>query len=81
MIDRFTKFLTELRADVAAYDELIQRRAIKRRPWTSEVLHWHLGEDGWELHGRVANALGKEYGATTSGWCNCSDSQRSSAPL
>lgn len=53
------------------HDEVQQRLAILRRPWTFDQAHWVPGPHGPVLHGSTPPPRGGRGPVTSGGWCAC----------
>ncbi|GAA5157270.1 hypothetical protein GCM10023321_35280 [Pseudonocardia eucalypti] len=67
---KLTQRIRAMRESWDAYAELSERRALLRRPWEEDILHWSYTQGAWVLHGRTLPPdQRRRYGVTRSGWC------------
>lgn len=65
---RRSTFIASLREFWQDYRELTERRALIRRPWVEEFVHWSFDGRTWQLHGHLPPPPGGR-STTRSGWC------------
>ncbi len=59
-----------LRDALADHHRLLERQALRDRPWEEEFLHWAWDGDSWQLHGhRPPPTRARRLSVTSDGWC------------
>jgi len=62
--------IQRLRDALADYRRLVERQALRNRPWEEDFLHWSGDGDSWQLHGhRIPPTRGRRLSLTSEGWC------------
>ncbi len=66
---RTRRAIRRLRDALADYRRLLERQALRDRPWEEDFLHWAWDGDSWQLHGHHVPPPGRRLSVTSEGWC------------